>query len=93
MQGTQAGREVKFDQAKPSRPGRQSAPPVSSMSFGQVTTSRRKGSEHAALRNPAQGARRMPETREDARDQRQKKDLLSQLQRLQLLQQEAQELL
>ena len=81
------------DQPKLLRLGRQTALPASSISFGQVTTSRRKGSEHAAQRDPGRGARSMPDIKENAAKQRQKDDLLSQLQCLQLLQQEAQELL
>ena len=94
MQGSQAKREVLSDQAKLSRLGRQTPPPASGRSFGQVTTSRRKDSEHAAQRNPGRGPRSLPlDVKEPAAKQRQKDDLLNQLQRLQLLQQEAQELL
>ena len=94
MQGSQAKREVFFDQAKLPRLGRQTALPASSISFGQVTTSRRKDSKHAAQRDYGRGLRSLPpDVRERAAKQQHKDDLLQQLQRLQLLQQEAQELL
>ena len=94
MQGSHAKREVLSDQAKLLRLGRQTAPPASSISFGQVTTSRRKDSEHAAQRSPGRGPRSLPpDEKEPAARQRQNDDLLNQLRRLQLLQQEAQELL
>ena len=94
MQGSQAKREVLSDQAKLSILGRQTPLPASGRSFGQVTTSRRKDSEHAAQRESGRGARNLPpDVRDCAAKQLQKDDLLNQLQRLQLLQQEAQELL
>ena len=93
MQGSQAKREVLSDQAKLSRLGRQTPPPAKGRFFGQVTTSRRKDSEHAA-RESGRGVRSLsPDVRHCAAKQQKKDDLLNQLQRLQLLQQEAQELL
>lgn len=69
------------------------AVPQSSTSFGQVTTSRRKHGHNDSLQ-PQEGNRNSsPDEKPGAEKQGKGNELSSQLQRLQLLQREAQDLL
>jgi hypothetical protein len=69
------------------------AVPQSSTFFGQVTTSRRKHGHNGGLQPQEGGRNSRPDRKPGAEKQGQGNELSSQLQRLQLLQREAQDLL